>query len=287
MYQKIVLGTAQFGRKYGISNSTGKISLPEIFKILEFLKKKKIKFLDTARSYAKSESEIGSYFKKRNQKFKIITKFSFKSPDSISRQFENSFYSLGYLPDTILAHSSKDYLNPIFHKEIELIKKKYYIKNIGVSLYDVKELKKILKYKKPDIIQVPVNILDRSFLDEKIIKLLKKKSIKILGRSIFLQGLFFKKEEYIYKNFKNIKTVYKKLLEIASAEKMSLSGLSLNWAYNLKEIDKIIIGIDSLSHLKKNLKIIERKISKNGYKKIKEINIKNNMITKPNLWKIK
>ena len=68
---------------------------------------------------------------------------------------------------------------------------------------------------------------------------------------------------------------------------MSLSGLSLNWAYNLKEIDKIIIGIDSLSHLKKNLKIIERKISKNGYKKIKEINIKNNMITKPNLWKIK
>ena len=214
MYQKIVLGTAQFGRKYGISNSTGKISLPEIFKILEFLKKKKIKFLDTARSYAKSESEIGSYFKKRNQKFKIITKFSFKSPDSISRQFENSFYSLGYLPDTILAHSSKDYLNPIFHKEIELIKKKYYIKNIGVSLYNVKELKKILKYKKPDIIQVPVNILDRSFLDEKIIKLLKKNQLRFWVDLFFYRDFFLKKKSIFIKILKILRLFTKNYLKL-------------------------------------------------------------------------
>ena len=40
----------------------------------------------------------------------------------------------------ILAHNYKDYLNPNFFKEINFIKK-YPIKNIGVSLYNVAELK--------------------------------------------------------------------------------------------------------------------------------------------------
>ena len=41
---KIILGTAQFGMKYGIANKKGKIKHSEIFRILNFLKKKKIKY---------------------------------------------------------------------------------------------------------------------------------------------------------------------------------------------------------------------------------------------------
>ena len=37
MYKKIILGTAQFGMKYGISNTDGEIKLVEVFKILNFL----------------------------------------------------------------------------------------------------------------------------------------------------------------------------------------------------------------------------------------------------------
>ena len=40
-YKKFILGTAQFGMNYGISNKNGKIKSNEIFKILNFLKKKK------------------------------------------------------------------------------------------------------------------------------------------------------------------------------------------------------------------------------------------------------
>jgi aryl-alcohol dehydrogenase-like predicted oxidoreductase len=238
MYKKIILGTAQFDIKYGINHKNRNICSSKIFKILNFLKKKNISFLDTASSYASSEEEIGKYFQKTNKKFKIITKFSFKSGDSIKKQFKKSFNLLGYLPDTILAHGYRDYMNPKFHEQIKNIKKKYLIKNVGVSLYNVQELTKILNYKKPDVIQVPINILNKSFLEKKIIKKLKKKSIKIIGRSIFLQGLF-------------------------------------------------IIGVDSLSHLKNNLNSLNKKISKESYNKIKKINLVNNRITKPYLWKIK
>ena len=287
MYKKIILGTAQFDIKYGINHKTRKMRSSKIFRILNFLKKKNISFLDTARSYASSEEEIGKYFQKTNKKFKIITKFSFKSGDSIEKQFKKSFNLLGYLPDTILAHGYRDYMNPKFHEQIKNIKKKYLIKNVGVSLYNIQELTKILNYKKPDVIQVPINILDKRFLEKKIVKKLKNKSIKIIGRSIFLQGLFFKNKKFIFKNFKNIKKQYNKLIEIACYEKMTLGELSLSWAFHLKEINNIIIGVDSLSHLKKNFNSLNKRISKESYNKIKKINLGNHSITKPYLWKIK
>ena len=68
---------------------------------------------------------------------------------------------------------------------------------------------------------------------------------------------------------------------------MSLAELSLNWAFHLKEVDNIILGIDSLSHLKKNLDIINKRISKESFEQIKKINLNNNNILRPYLWKIK
>ena len=285
MYKKIILGTAQFGNKYGIANKTGQINFPEVFKILNYLKKKKINYLDTASAYNQSEAKIGTYFQKTNKKFRVITKFSFKGNNSIEKQFIKSLSLLGYLPNTILAHNYKDYINPKFHEQIKNIKKKYLIKNIGVSLNKISELNKILRYKKPDVIQVPLNILNKSFLDENIIKRLKKKSIRILGRSIFLQGLFYKDKKFVFKKFKNVKKKYMQLLKIASHEKMTLGELSLVWANHLKEIDNIILGVDNLPHLKKNLDSLKKRISKESYNLIKKINLENNKITKPYLWK--
>jgi aryl-alcohol dehydrogenase-like predicted oxidoreductase len=285
MYKKIILGTAQFGNKYGIANKTGQINFPEVFKILNYLKKKKINYLDTASAYNQSEAKIGKYFQKTNKKFRVITKFSFKGNNSIEKQFIKSLSLLGYLPNTILAHNYRDYINPKFHEQIKNIKKKYLIKNIGVSLNKISELNKILRYKKPDVIQVPLNILNKSFLDENIIKRLKKKSIRILGRSIFLQGLFYKDKKFVFKKFKNVKKKYMQLLKIASHEKMTLGELSLVWANHLKEIDNIILGVDNLPHLKKNLDSLKKRISKESYNLIKKINLENNKITKPYLWK--
>ena len=205
MSKKIILGTAQFGTSYGIANKSGKIKINEIFKILNYLKKNKINLLDTASSYIKSEKKIWKYFKKNKKKFEITTKFTFKNKEKIQTQFKKSLNSLWYIPNTVLAHSYKDYLNPNFHKEINIIKKKYIIKNIGVSLYNVAELNKILNYKKPDLIQIPLNILDKRFLNKKIIKTLKRKNIKIQIRSVFLQGLFFKKKNLSLKILRILK----------------------------------------------------------------------------------
>ena len=285
MYNKIILGTAQFGMKYGIANDKGKVKYPEISKILNFLSKKKIKLLDTAFAYGDSEKEIGIYYKKKKKKFKIITKLSFKNKNiNIIDQYESSLNSLGYAPSIILAHNYKDYLNLNFHKQIEVLKKKYFIKKVGVSLYNIDELEKILAYKKPNFVQIPINIFDQRFLNEKVLKKLERGSIKIIARSVFLQGLLFKNKNFVFKKFKNVRKNYLKSLEIAKKEKMNLGQLSLNWVYHLKKINNIIIGVDNVKHLKENLKIVKKKISKQSIEEIKKINLDNNEIIKPYLW---
>ena len=61
------------------------------------------------------------------------------------------------------------------------------INKIGVSIYDPDEIYYIKKKFKPDIIQIPFNIIDRRIISKRRLKFFK--NIKIQVRSIFLQGL--------------------------------------------------------------------------------------------------
>ena len=286
MYKKFILGTAQFGMRYGITNKKGKTKKNEIKQILNYLSKKKITFLDTASSYHESELEIGNYLKTNKKKFRIITKYS-KSYGNIQKQFTQTKKLIGQNPDTILAHSTKDYLSKDFQKNINLLKKKFLIKNIGVSLYNPNDLFKVIKIRVPDVIQVPINIFDKRFLDKKIIRCLKKNNIKIHARSIFLQGLLFLSKEKVYMNFNSVNRTYEKMLKISEEENLSLSYLSLVWAYNKKEINKIVLGVNSLKQLKLNLRYIKKKISNKSATLIDELNLHSNKIIKPNLWNMK
>ena len=45
-----------------------------------------------------------------------------------------------------------------------MLKKNNHTKKIGVSLYNIEELNFVLKFFVPDVIQVPLNIFDKSFI---------------------------------------------------------------------------------------------------------------------------
>ena len=55
-----ILGTAQFGLDYGVSNKLGKIRDEEIKNILICAKKYGVQYLDTANAYGDSEEKIGT-----------------------------------------------------------------------------------------------------------------------------------------------------------------------------------------------------------------------------------
>ena len=81
-------------------------------------------------------------------------------------------------------------------------------KYVGFSIYDQKEYIKIIKFFNPDILQVPANIFDRTFLSKKFLNEVNKKNIKLHVRSIFLQGIILSNMQFIEKRFKKWKKIF-------------------------------------------------------------------------------
>ena len=69
---QFVLGAAQLGMNYGISNKTGQPDKTEAFSILDEAIKNGVTMIDTAQAYGKSESIIGEWIKVNNNKKHLI-----------------------------------------------------------------------------------------------------------------------------------------------------------------------------------------------------------------------
>jgi len=256
---KIGLGTVQFGLDYGISNKSGKPSLEAVKKILRFAHQEGINFLDTAFSYGNSEEILGKCFDECSD-FEIITKtpkFSEKISLRDVKNLEVSlFQSLSKLKKTniygLLIHDSIDLINEngclLWNKMCEL-KSKGLVRKIGVSVYSAKQIDAILENFDIDLIQLPINIFDQRLLKSGHLKKLKVKNIEIHARSVFLQGL-------LLMDLKEIPSQLQKFGGLIGAydfylknNNLSRLNAALGFILGLKEIDKIILGINSLKEL--------------------------------------
>ena len=270
---KICIGTAQFSGSYGITNKQKKkFKKNDLKKIFIKLKKEKIRFLDTSLTYKTAEKNI-FLSKIDTSKFQIITKIP--KPDSkkdyVKRIINQIIISKNNFKvnkfHSILLHDcsniKKNEIDQV-HRLFKYLKKKKFTKYIGLSIYNPKEFYKISKYFKPDILQVPINIFDRTFLDKKFLQIIKVKRIKLHVRSIFLQGIILSSNEFFYKKFKNWSNIFQMWEIFCQKNKLSKLEAAANFILNLKVLDKIIVGFYNkkeldqfLSIKRKHLKIPE------------------------------
>ena len=188
---KLAIGTVQFGLDYGIANQNGKVNTNQIQSILNFAHENNINTIDTAKAYGDSEKSIGNYLKLTEKTWYIITKIS-DSDKNLIEQILDSKGKLTVLPNIILAHSAKLFLDPIFQSKLQETKDKELVHSIGVSLYNEEEINQVLDSKiKPDVIQLPMNILDTRLYRHGALGKLFKKEIEIHVRSAFLQGVVY------------------------------------------------------------------------------------------------
>ena len=281
---KIVLGTAQFGMKYGIANKTGQIKKSESINILNFAHSKGVDTIDTAKSYGNSEGKIGSYINEYpDDDWKIITKVSKKDVDLIN-QIDDSINKLNTGPYAVLAHSVEDYLEPQFFKELHELKNSREIQKIGVSVYTIDEIKKVLSRKLPDIIQCPLNILDSKLYHKGILDEIKGHGIDVYIRSVFLQGLFYLGKEDIKIHFADVFQTLEQLRYISQNAGITLSELSLLWVSSLEQVDKVVIGVDTVDQLKVHINTLNKEVDHKIFQESLSINYKNENILNPSLW---
>ena len=286
---KLILGTVQFGLNYGINNTIGKPSTKNIKSILDTAFQNNIHLLDTAEAYGDSQERIGEYHQGSSNKFEIITKFSaaVKSlPLNINERIQRNIETLqvNHLY-CYMFHSFNDFNTyyKSFEEDLITIKTKGLIKKIGVSLYTNEEFEEVLKYNTIDIVQLPFNLLDNISKRGEILTKAKNKGIEIHTRSAFLQGLFFKIPSTLNKTLKPLSSSIEYLQNLCSS-KYKMNDLALNYAYHQKNIDHVLIGVDSVSQLEENLLSINKSINQETIEQINNIDIVQTELLNPSNW---
>lgn len=277
---KIILGTANFGYDYKTISQKKKISKKEINQILKFAKIKNIVEFDTAANYKGVEKLIGKFIKKNksSNQWKIITKLKYNKNTNFYSAISKSIKNLNINPYAILAHDLKTYKNKNFHKALDSFKK---IKR-GISVYEKSEAISAIEYRKPEIIQFPINLFDQRFVKNNFLKYLKKNNIETHARSIFLKGALYNNNKNTKKNNEVLYKTIIKMSDYLDKYKISLSEKSLLDAFNNKNIDKLVIGIDNVGQLERNIRIVKKKDAKVLKLKIKlNLNFK---YTDPRKW---
>ena len=284
---KLAIGTVQFGLDYGIANQNGRVNTNQIQSILNFAHENNINTIDTAKAYGDSEKSIGNYLKLKKKTWYIITKIS-NSDKNLIEQILDSKEKLTVLPTIILAHSANLFLDPMFQSKLQETKDKKLVHSIGVSLYSEEEINQVLDSKiKPDVIQLPLNILDTRLYRCGVLSKLFDREIEIHVRSAFLQGLFYLSKAELEDGFKDVIPSLEKLKSISTDIGLTLSELSLLWLVSLKEVSKIIIGVDNVNQLKTHLDTLKKNVDSSVFEEALSIYYENENILNPSLWPAK
>lgn len=275
--KKLILGTAQFGYPYGINNiKKKKISNKNINKIFDSYTKENLNQIDTAESYGVNFNNL----KKFNLKIdtKIILNKKKQAKNELLNLVKKYKVKKKNLLNIIYIHNPENLFLKSGKKTFDLLKslkEKKFFNKIGISIYDLNLLKKIIKSFKIDVVQVPYSLLDRRF--ESYFRLLKKKNILIYVRSIFLQGALVSD----YKNFITKSPEVKKFKKLINKHKINPKYACIYFVLKNRFVDKIIIGVDSYKQLSEILQFSFN--PKFNY--LKNISSTNTEIIDPRNWK--
>jgi aryl-alcohol dehydrogenase-like predicted oxidoreductase len=285
---KIILGTVQMGLNYGINNTVGKIPDTACFEILNHAHDSGINTLDTAEVYGDAHELIGQFHTQFPQKkFKIITKLSSELAGLDIEDKVGGYLNQMHVEyiDVLMFHNFDSFFRNSKHLDSLIdLKSSGVINNIGVSVYTNEQLEFLLDKALIDVVQFPFNLLDNNFFRGKIIDSLKERGKVVHTRSVFLQGLFFKKltnQSEIVKKVYNELLALHHLLEILNC---TMEELALSYCLSQKNIDNVVLGIDSLSQLKSNLSASTYCINDDVHHKIEQLRVSDKNLLNPSLW---
>lgn len=290
MTKKLVLGTVQLGLNYGINNQSGKPSIEKAFDILNTAFDNGIQILDTAEAYGDSQEIIGEFLKSHPQKsFNIITKLAANSNVN-KHQFIDHIKTNC---DTLHVESLYGYMfhnydsfkeRLALYNELLIAREKKIINKAGISLYTNNEIEDILnQYSEFDFIQMPFNLFDNASKRQELLERAREKKIEIHTRSVFLQGLFFKKRQCLPEKLKPFDKYLSKLESLKERYNFNTETLALQYVLQKKYIDHVLIGVETSEQLLSNILIgaLNKQIP---HEVIDNIDIKEIELLNPSNW---
>ena len=257
MSSRLALGTVQFGAPYGIANQIGQVSRSEAAAILDYAVTAGLDTLDTASAYGESEQRLGEI---GVEQWQIITKLP-AVPEfctdvhawvqssvlgSLERLRTPKLYGL-------LLHCGQQLFGPHgndLYRALVAIKDEGKVEKVGVSIYAPSELEALWPNHQFDLVQAPFNVMDRRLATSGWLAWLHEAGIEIHVRSVFLQGLLLMNPSSRPSTFNRWQPLWQEWDRWLSEQALSPLQACLGFVLAHPEIDRVVVGVDSLMQLK-------------------------------------
>ncbi len=229
---KYVLGTANLGSQYGITNQK-KYDEDLSRRVVEHALSRGIYSFDTAAEYGNAEELIGTSLNPK-ENYEIVTKIPTR--ESYTYEYVSRFLQLSLDNLRLNKIYGLMFHDPDIHKKTEIreISKRILesgkVEHLGFSAYTLNALLQA-KENNPSwtIFQVPENILDQRLINSIELDEMSKDGNIVHVRSIFLQGLLISKETELPKKFIKYAHLFRELH--LTAERLGGTSLELCLSY--------------------------------------------------------
>lgn len=185
-----VLGTAQLGCDYGITNFSGRVDDYELVNLMETAIELGVTALDTSPLYGDAEKRLRPWA----HLFNVTTKVNIKAPEYIRLSLVKSLADMNLSQvETCLVHDwpNTDSTTAAHGvRVLEQIREEGLAVSVGVSCYTEEDLAHAAdQFHKLDVVQIPINVVDQRFVSSSLAQELYARGTRFQARSILLQGL--------------------------------------------------------------------------------------------------
>jgi aryl-alcohol dehydrogenase-like predicted oxidoreductase len=251
--EKLGLGSAQFGLDYGVSNTRGRTPDAEVEAILARALDAGVRLVDTASAYGEAEATLGAVLPSPCP-FRIVTKTAPGGGPEMVENAARASLNMLWLPSAyaLLVHSAKDLAGdagPALWGMLERLKGEGRFEKIGISAYASDDPVALARRYRPDVMQLPVSLLDQSLIQNGALETLAGMGVEVHLRSIFLQGLLFVPLERLPGRLGGSAARLKRVrLELAEAGVDPVTA-AVRFALDRPEAAHAVVGVTGLDEL--------------------------------------
>ncbi|MDF2723755.1 MAG: aldo/keto reductase [Paenibacillus sp.] len=278
---KLTLGTVQLGMPYGIHNGGGMPSEADSFELLRQARDSGITSYDTAAAYGGSEALLGKFFSSeaagehsdKSEPPLITTKIHLKPERdaggsdierAIREQLEQSLtrLRLSTLP-IVMLHNPQvmESFGAHVTAAFKTMRREGLIgcAGISVSRNAADEYETLWPYLRDDTyeaVQIPMNLWDHRPLQNGCVAMLGEAGKAVFVRSVFLQGLFYMKEEDLPPALQLAREPLVLLRRLCERYGVSIAQAAVSFIRDMPGVSSLVIGAEKTEQVLDNVRLV-------------------------------
>lgn len=262
---RLVLGTAQWGGRYGIANRTGPPPAAERARLLARAAAAGVRHVDTARAYGQSEVRVAAAIRASRTTFAIGTKLApdaFQPGASAAEARARTEASLAASRaalgverlDALLLHRAghRRAAGGAVWARLREEREAGGIGCLGVSAASPAEAWAALEDPSVERIQVAASLLDQRLVRSGFFRTAWERGVEVHVRSVFLQGAALLAPAALPEALAPLRSPLLHLRAFAVAHGISLAALLLGFAASLPGV-LVVVGVEGVAQLAEHL----------------------------------